>query len=466
VVTLLCALAFLLFAGWMTWLHLTVPPVDTVAAPEDALALVVARGMELNEGLHGTSDWERRLHQLVTTDGGNDLEQAIAWYEELADHSLDARTEVQLAILYGEAGDLARLERLTASWPRRAGPLAELAPVVASAYTGPGDADDEAERAVLLERLPGGWFADRLALAWATRVGDAALRSQASLALAMRARHALWRARALAVMNGAVAAVGVIALVALWRRRGRPDALAVGAARMPPPWSGTLGLVVLIRGGAGAAAVILVLSFTSGLLGSWLDLEHPVLDAVTWPLMYLPLFLLARRYLLAPSGIGFRDALGLRLVAGGGRRLALVSAALVVAGAAVTTVLALGGARLQLTSHWSEWFDGDLAFGGPAAIAGSLAGAVVLAPFFEEVVFRGLLFATLRRGMRASPAIVVSAAIFAIAHGYGAVGLADVLWSGVLWAWAFERTGSVLPGMAAHAATNLLVSVTVLVLLR
>jgi membrane protease YdiL (CAAX protease family) len=119
-----------------------------------------------------------------------------------------------------------------------------------------------------------------------------------------------------------------------------------------------------------------------------------------------------------------------------------------------------------LTSHWSEWFDEELAFGDMAAVMASLVGAVVFAPVFEEIVFRGLLFATLRRGMRANLAIVVSGVIFAFAHGYGALGFVDVLWSGILWAWAFEKTGSVLPGMVAHALTNLMVSVTVLALLR
>jgi membrane protease YdiL (CAAX protease family) len=46
------------------------------------------------------------------------------------------------------------------------------------------------------------------------------------------------------------------------------------------------------------------------------------------------------------------------------------------------------------------------------------------------------------------------------------VGFLDVASSGMLWAWAFERTRSILPGIAAHALTNLLVTATVLALLR
>src|SRR5439155_1393804 len=54
----------------------------------------------------------------------------------------------------------------------------------------------------------------------------------------------------------------------------------------------------------------------------------------------------------------------------------------------------------------------------------------------------------------------------AVAHGYGALGFAAVFWSGLLWAWSFERTGSLLPSMAAHAADNLMASLSVILVLR
>jgi hypothetical protein len=464
--TLVCGLVLLLFAGWMTWAHLTQPRIEAVAAPEEALALVVSRGMDLNEGLRQTSPWERRLHQLISADGSDDLKQAIAWYEELAARSLDPGVDAHLAILYGEAGDAAHVEKLTATWRGRGGLLAVLAPIIGTAYLGAVDTDEDAEGAGLQESLTDGWFADRLALAWATRVGDASLGAAAGRSLETRAQALLARARALAVMNIALTAAGIVALVTIWRRRHRPGALTIGRAVLPPPWPGKLGVIVLIRGGAGAALVIVVLLFVSGLLGPWFDLDHPMLEAITWPLMYVPLLLLVRRHLLGPAGIGFADALGLRLMPGAGPRLVMVVAALVAAGALLTTLITLGGSRLHLTSHWSEWFDEELAFGNGLTVAASLAGAVIFAPLFEEIVFRGILFATLRRGAGTGVAIATSGLVFAFAHGYGALGFVDVLWSGILWAWAFEKTGSVLPGMMAHAVTNFMVSVTILTLLR
>jgi membrane protease YdiL (CAAX protease family) len=61
---------------------------------------------------------------------------------------------------------------------------------------------------------------------------------------------------------------------------------------------------------------------------------------------------------------------------------------------------------------------------------------------------------------------VVSAAVFALAHGYGVLGFVAVFWSGALWAFAYERTGSLWPGIIAHSAGNAMATVGVIVLLR
>jgi membrane protease YdiL (CAAX protease family) len=99
-------------------------------------------------------------------------------------------------------------------------------------------------------------------------------------------------------------------------------------------------------------------------------------------------------------------------------------------------------------------------------VAATIFDTVVLTPVFEEIIFRGLLFATLRRRFGTGTAAVLSASIFAIAHGYGVLGFAAVFWSGLLWALAYERTGSLLPSMAAHAADNLMASIGVILILR
>ena len=58
----------------------------------------------------------------------------------------------------------------------------------------------------------------------------------------------------------------------------------------------------------------------------------------------------------------------------------------------------------QLASHWTEWFDEDLVWGSSSLTMVSMLEYVILAPLFEELVFRGLLFAILRRKFRFLPA--------------------------------------------------------------
>jgi membrane protease YdiL (CAAX protease family) len=61
---------------------------------------------------------------------------------------------------------------------------------------------------------------------------------------------------------------------------------------------------------------------------------------------------------------------------------------------------------------------------------------------------------------------VLSAAIFGVAHGYGVAGFGSVFASGLMWAIAYEKTRSLLPGMVAHAANNVSAACAVLALLR
>ncbi|MBM3984157.1 MAG: CPBP family intramembrane metalloprotease, partial [Planctomycetes bacterium] len=78
--------------------------------------------------------------------------------------------------------------------------------------------------------------------------------------------------------------------------------------------------------------------------------------------------------------------------------------------------------------------------------------AVLAAPLCEEYIFRGLVFAGLRRSLPFVPAALASAAIFAIVHPPMSMGPVFLL--GVLTATARERTGGLLAPMAVHAAFN------------
>lgn len=87
-----------------------------------------------------------------------------------------------------------------------------------------------------------------------------------------------------------------------------------------------------------------------------------------------------------------------------------------------------------------------------------LAGSVVIAPFCEEIFFRGFVFAGLLRDLSPFWAVIVSAALFAVAHAdpgsfvpLFAIGLCLGL---LRW-----RTGSTWAGISLHMLNNLLASV-------
>ena len=79
--------------------------------------------------------------------------------------------------------------------------------------------------------------------------------------------------------------------------------------------------------------------------------------------------------------------------------------------------------------------------------------AVVLAPLAEECLFRGLLFARLRRCCGRPLAFAVSAVGFAAIHANPA-GLLIYAWLGVVFAFAMERTGRVGSAVVVHMGNN------------
>ena len=459
IVTVASALVLIAVAMLLVQLH-TDEPLAGLESPERALALIVGRTMDLEAALAGAPAWERRLYALTLTDAGSEIGQAIDWYEELAAYSPTPEVDLRLAILLGEGGRRERLEQALRQWRTRGEPLASHGHVVAAAYLG-ADALDITGASHTLGALGPGWFADVLTLRVATRLDNPMVAATARAAIAARAGPLLWRLRAIAALDIGLIVLGIVALRAL-RRRPSDGWPAVAGAPLPPPWSLGAGLAALVRGGALAALVLLTL-----LVGShWLAAQPLLIDALDQPLMYVPLLLLVWRTLLVPAGLGFVTAFGLRPRAAGWRPCVHATLALVAAGIAIDLGLGLLGGPLELTSHWAEWFDEGLAWGSPGAVAVTLLGSIAFAPIFEELVFRGLLYGTLRAGLGWPLAAVGSALVFALAHGYGVAGLLSVFLSGVLWAWVYERTGSLLAPILAHVVNNAAVAVTLTALLR
>jgi uncharacterized protein len=415
--------------------------------------------MELRDALTRAPAWERRFYELTMTEGAGELAQAITWYEELARESMHPDVDFRLAMLTAEGGDIGTVRNTVAAWPGRGPPFDAYASLLAAAYL------DEAVPAAgdalrqLAEAAPAGWFRTRLAERLAMRTGDATWLDSVRASTAPRLSRLLRRVRVISIMELAMLAGGAAALVVLFAR-GSARAV-VASAEVPPRWSLADGLTVLVRGGAAGALVALGLLS----LSSW-SADSAWMEALSVPLMNLPILLLAGRRLTPPPAPALTASLGLMPAPRGWRALVLATAALIAAGIVVDLVVAMAGESLELGAHWTEWFDADMAWGPPAMVVAALASAVVFAPLFEEIVFRGLLFGTLRNAVGWPLAAAVSAAIFALAHGYGSVGFASVFLSGVLWAYAYEATGSLLPGILAHSMNNMIASAGVLWLIR
>ena len=459
-VTILAALVLLAFIAMMVWLQYSGSRVEGVEEPERALALIVGRTMDIDAAVERAPTWERFVYRVLSTDPKDDLDEALRWYEELARESFDPSVDLHLAILEGESGRMDSVQRRTEEWRRRPDPLPSFAVLVGAAYLDDELADDAVPSiaGALAELLEPGWFRDRIATRLAVRVGDRDLLAATTAAQEARSTRLLARTRATLAVEVVLIVVALVLLVRVAVRRRAFDRISIVV--LPPAWRGRDGIRVLIWGGAIGALLLFGSSFMP---------ERPylrVLLGATTNLSFVPLIFLAWLFLVRPSGQTLREGFGLVPTSDGARRLVLVILTLLALGQLGEGALDLAGRWFGLSAHWTEWFDRDLVWGSRAVVGMTIFDTVILTPICEEIVFRGLLFATLRRRLGLAPAAVVSAAIFAVAHGYGTLGFAAVFWSGLLWAWSYERTGSLLPSMAAHAADNLMASLSVMLVLR
>lgn len=83
-----------------------------------------------------------------------------------------------------------------------------------------------------------------------------------------------------------------------------------------------------------------------------------------------------------------------------------------------------------------------------------IVSAGFVSPLYEEIFYRGFIYRWLRTRIRMKWAIVISALIFTPAHFPTINAMPVNFISGVVFAWTYERTGSVVPGMIVHGAFN------------
>jgi len=82
-----------------------------------------------------------------------------------------------------------------------------------------------------------------------------------------------------------------------------------------------------------------------------------------------------------------------------------------------------------------------------------LFGGAVVAPFIEEVFFRGFVFAGLRGRWDWKRAAWVSAALFALAHVVP-TSIMPIFILGLIFAFLYQTSGSIWPAILMHVLTN------------
>lgn len=216
--------------------------------------------------------------------------------------------------------------------------------------------------------------------------------------------------------------------------------LALALLAASPLLQRTVRSIAVAWGGAGASAAarqLLAVTFSTALA------------ALSYAVVVAPALAIAHR-----RGVRFADAFGLRRIRVW-QTLAL-AAAVVVGGIAVTVAysLLLRGVGLRMPDNTTGIVKG---FGGalvPMVLSFVLVG--LIAPFAEEIVFRGVLFGSLRRRLGLAGAALLSGVLFGIAH-LDPLELVPLSLIGAALALVFARSRSLASSMIAHGAYNVAV---------
>lgn len=83
-----------------------------------------------------------------------------------------------------------------------------------------------------------------------------------------------------------------------------------------------------------------------------------------------------------------------------------------------------------------------------------IISAGVVSPVYEEIFYRGFIYRWLRVRLGMNWGIVISSLIFTIAHFPTLNAMPVNFINGVVFAWAYEKTGSAFPGMIVHGVFN------------
>ena len=376
--------------------------------------------------------------------------QALETYRRhAARRPQERRAWSRLSVLLGETGDveglraaLRHLDPDTAGW-------------IKALYLDPRGlealgAEEAASR--IRADLPPGWFRQKALLRLYRATGDREAARAVLEAARQRGRRTAWLLGLVGLTGSGLLVTGILlAVLYPWFfRRAAP-----APAPSPPPWSGGTAYLVFVGWFNLAVLSSLFVGFLARVLG--LPAPGPWLSSLNYLLHAAGGLCLVQVLALRPAGTGFRAALGIHLDALEGRwGKALLWGAGGYAVAVPLVVLAF------LLTYWITGSPGastnpmmkEIARAqGPGELLPLLFLAVFLAPAFEEALFRGFLYPTLRQRLGPGRAMAASAGIFGVIHFDFHV-LLPLTALGLLLAFLYERTGSLIPSMLLHGLWN------------
>ena len=454
-VVMLCVMvvAFVAFDTWTFW---SMPTVKWLYYPVETALRIVERSMDFQAATLGAGPCERALLWLVGAGPERYAKEFPRMYREILQappggfvmEENKPWLQAHLIVLLGEL-DLTNQLRAELESFHKLSSNALFPAAVRHVYL------HEMPGATYFILRPGsnclsaGWTQDRFAVRLAEtegRIVDARELESQILARGQAQYHRVMPAFAfqLALVFAALAL-----LFLAWQRGGLR--WRRGPDHSFAPWPVSDGMAILcgslILGRISALLPLLIpSSLTYWITAYWYSL-----------LLAIPAVAFVSLCLLRPHAARFGQHFGIQL----SRRALTVSVggAIVIAGLyfagwqAVPRVLAGFG----LSERWTAGLNETLLYGNWLQQLAVMTNMALVAPFVEELLFRGVLFGSLRKRMGPLAAAGASSGAFALIHLYSIPGLLVVFCFGFICALVYERTRDLGSCVAGHMLTNLTV---------
>ncbi len=416
------------------------------------LERLASRILNVESRLSDLSVVEQSLYHLWWTDSYRQ-EQLRHWYAEIPQDRRSPFDQLYMGIFDGEVMLRAnRMEMVQVEMPVIQ-KLSIFQQVLDAAYfeRNTTNLNYASLQARLAEEVPSNWFYFQLARRLASQAGDHALRENLHRQFLQLTDLPLLKWRVLIIVESLLGGIGLMcfAYMVVMRFKLRLFQSEETINQRASFWTFHEGCAVLVRGGALSILLIVLLAVV--------PYGMTILEDYGSLVLYLPTVAVAIILLCWPKEQSLLELLGCHRFFERIKSSLPLLLSVITLGLMGEWLIMLGGDTFDISVHWTEWFLPQLVWGSQSELLKTSFEVVVFAPFFEEIIFRGIIFSSLRAKFGLSVSLIGSAGIFALAHGYGPIAFLSVFWSGILWAWLYERTGSIVPGMCAHAVNNGLV---------